>query len=371
MRIERFKIILLATSIFIFACSNPGEKKNKEKTIRQKLSSSEIYSKKVNASCTILTDIGQGSGFFIYNNIVATNYHVIENSTYASIILNNDSKQYNIIGFLAFDRINDVILLLVDYSNDNIFTIEEKIPDPGDKVCSISSPIGLTSTISDGIISGKRNFEGRTLIQITAPISYGSSGSPIINEFGDLVGMAVGGIEEGNNLNFCIPTTYITNLLNFKNSYPTDLNKLKINSVSKKESSQETTTKEKPGSINNSPNEKNQTTNIDFKNKYSICKNNAARNTMISWVKNKTLLDYQINFSSFEVYEYEHSFKRPGWADSKCLKYLVTFEGTNNEGTRYFEEAFNTYYEHTGSWSFKMDSKLSSNWNMKDNIRCD
>lgn len=362
-------ILLIITSIFIYSCNNQSSEKNKEETQKQKLTPNEIYSQKVNATCTILTDLGQGSGFFIDSNLVVTNYHVIANVKFAEVVLNNDSKKYNVIGTLAIDKINDLCLLLVDYNNKCIFNIERGIPNPGDHVFSISTPIGLTKTLSDGLISGKKNFDGRSLIQITVPISHGSSGCPIINEYGFVVGIAVGGIEEGNNLNFCIPTSYLLTLLEYKESYTTTLNtEPRQDEIVEQEKPK---TIQNPSSQNNGSSNTNSSSKISFKNKYFVCKNNAARSLMIAWAKNREMLDYQINSSSFEVYEYEHSFKRPGWADSKCIKYIVTFEATNNEGTRYMEEAFNQYFEHTDSFSWNLDKRLCSNWNMKDNIPCD
>ena len=72
----------------------------------------------------------------------------------------------------------------------------------GQKVIVIGNPTGLTGTVSDGIISALR--ENRSLIQITAPISPGSSGSPVIDENGDVIGVATLQSAEGQNLNFAI-----------------------------------------------------------------------------------------------------------------------------------------------------------------------
>lgn len=74
----------------------------------------------------------------------------------------------------------------------------------------------MPATISDGIISGLRDFKGIKLIQITAPISPGSSGFPVSNAKGVLVGISVLQIESGQNLNFAIPKANVELLMNFK-----------------------------------------------------------------------------------------------------------------------------------------------------------
>src|SRR4030042_5811718 len=72
--------------------------------------------------------------------------------------------------------------------------------------------MGLETTVSDGIISNVRGKRG--LIQITAPVSIGSSGSPVFNLKGEAIGIATFLIEGGQNLNFAIPVKYVANLLN-------------------------------------------------------------------------------------------------------------------------------------------------------------
>lgn len=86
----------------------------------------------------------------------------------------------------------------------------------GESVYVAGNPIGfLEGTFSDGIISGVREFwVGSKRIQITAPISKGSSGGPMLNRKGEVIGVAVSFITEGQNLNFAIPSNYLSELLN-------------------------------------------------------------------------------------------------------------------------------------------------------------
>jgi len=185
-----------------------------------------IYKNTVSSTVTIETDIGLGSGFFINENIIVTNYHVIEGASEAYCYTNNSSSKYKIEGYLAVDKLVDLILLKVSGLNRTALKIASGSPTPGQKIFVIGSPKGLPATISDGIISGLRDFEGKKLIQITAPISPGSSGGPVLNANGELIGVSVGQYAEGQNLNFAIPKSNLELLLKRKNSSTLPITKL-------------------------------------------------------------------------------------------------------------------------------------------------
>lgn len=222
---SRLTYSFLLLAILMVSCKKNEELKKRE----GKLSAKEIYSENVNNTVTVVTPSGLGSGFFVDTDLIITNYHVIKGDNKAEIILNNSAKKIPVLGYLSVDIINDIVLLKIDYKNETFLKLENKVPQTGEKVFAIGSPVGLNKTISEGIVSGIRSFETKNLLQITTPISHGSSGCPIINEYGKLVGVAVGGVEEANNIGFCIPTNYIKSLIDFKESYPKELTVLNIN----------------------------------------------------------------------------------------------------------------------------------------------
>lgn len=175
-----------------------------------------IYSKTVGSTVTIETNNGLGSGFFVTPNIIATNYHVIEGATEASCYVNNSTTKYKIEGYVAADQNVDLILLKVLNLSKPALSMATESVSPGQQVYVIGSPKGLPATISDGIVSGMRDFEGYKLIQMTAPISPGSSGGPVLNSKGQLIGISVMQLTEGQNLNFAIPKSYLELLMQFK-----------------------------------------------------------------------------------------------------------------------------------------------------------
>src|SRR5207245_8225354 len=86
--------------------------------------------------------------------------------------------------------------------------------DVGDRIFSLSTPLGLLqNTLSEGIVSGIRLADGYRYFQVSAPISHGSSGGPILNVSGEVIGITALTIEEGQNLNFAVPIDYAKGML--------------------------------------------------------------------------------------------------------------------------------------------------------------
>ena len=185
-----------------------------------------VYKKCVGSTVTIETDAGLGSGFFVGTNIIVTNYHVIEGATTAYCYLNNDKTKYKIKGYLAADRSVDLILLKVETLDKPALKFATGNVEPGLDLFVIGSPKGLPATISDGIVSGLRSFEGYKLIQMTAPISPGSSGGPVLNKSGELIGVSVSQLEDGQNINFAIPLSYVELLISYKKDDPISITNL-------------------------------------------------------------------------------------------------------------------------------------------------
>ena len=171
---------------------------------------SDLYEKYKNSVFMIYTSDGnqgfQGSGFFISNSGIAiSNYHVFEGTTIGlESIKTHDGREFKINRILKRDKDLDYIVFKVDLTNNyscRPIPISRKEAIIGEDVFAIGNPRGLESTLSKGIISGYR--EQKNIIQTTTEITHGSSGGPLINMLGQVIGITTSGLNEAN-LNFAI-----------------------------------------------------------------------------------------------------------------------------------------------------------------------
>lgn len=184
------------------------------------LAPSEIYSKCASAVFYISVydkdgrPLGQASGFFIDSNGTAvTNYHVIENA-YSARIKMTDGNIYNVLGVYSCDAINDLALIKVDGSGfPYLETGDANSISTGTTVYTIGNPLGLESSISQGIVSYFHREIGNTpYVQITAPISPGSSGGALLDASGKVIGVTTGGYTSGQSLNLAVPIDCLLSL---------------------------------------------------------------------------------------------------------------------------------------------------------------
>ncbi len=158
--------------------------------------------------------LARGSGFFVSSDKIITNRHVIEKSTRVEIHLINGNK-YTAKGVLAIDGEGDLALLQVDIPKEFAIplTLARNAPLQGESIVVIGNPFGLEGSVSNGIVSAVREIPGYgKIIQITAPISPGSSGSPVVNMLGQVVGVATLQAVEGQSLNFAVPSERVSQL---------------------------------------------------------------------------------------------------------------------------------------------------------------
>jgi len=161
------------------------------------------------------TPVGQGSGFFISDKgDLVTSKHVVEGAYSATAKLITGA-QYSIEGASAVDADRDVVKLRVKLRGKTTPFLEPAniLPLAGEDILVVGNPLGLESTVSKGIVSAIREIPtfGK-ILQISAPTSAGSSGSPVLNMKGQVIGVATSTLEEGQALNFAIPSEAILNL---------------------------------------------------------------------------------------------------------------------------------------------------------------
>ncbi len=188
---------------------------------------SEIYMRNQNAVVFIRTynyagdPIAQGSGFVVKpNGYVVTNYHVISDAHIIEARIGRRTLSTS--GAVLINKQHDVALIKFDADRLETVTIgTANGAIVGQEVIVIGNPEGLKNSVSEGILSGIRDFgSGGMLLQISAPISSGSSGGPVFNSRGEVIGVATSSLTDGQNLNFAVPIDLIKKALRRGNAPP-------------------------------------------------------------------------------------------------------------------------------------------------------
>lgn len=197
-------LLIIVLSMCLYILSNQD---NKIEKLSKSVLMLNIYNTKDELFAT-------GSGFVAFeNDVLVTNYHVIDKAYKIEAIDENDVV-YSLDKVIAFDKEKDLAIL--KFSNPTDLKVlklydSSKI-SKGDEVIAIGSPLGLKNTVSKGIVSSIREDKETSIIQITAPISSGSSGGALLTENGKVIGVTFAGIEDGQNLNLAIPSNEVISL---------------------------------------------------------------------------------------------------------------------------------------------------------------
>ena len=157
-----------------------------------------------------------GSGFYLRSGEVVTNLHVIRGAQRVEIhTLEGKGRTYPVNGALAIDEEGDLALLSVDMPAERSRPLDlaAGLPEEGESVFAIGNPLRLEGSVSDGIVSAVREVPdiGR-IIQITAPVSHGNSGSPLFNMRGQVIGIVTVKVTNGQNINLALGTPRIAAL---------------------------------------------------------------------------------------------------------------------------------------------------------------
>ncbi len=205
---------LVAGSNYCHACGQPVAELLLSKRPRQSgFSTQQLAQSALRARAFIRTSSGSGSGFFCApSGLVVTNYHVIASA--AEILVRvPGGREFPVEQVVAGDRHDDVAVLKVnipaDFQPQMLELGDSRQLQVGDRVLAVGNPVELEGTVSEGIVSAMRPEIGR--VQMTAPISRGSSGGPVLNSDGQVVGIAVASIggDGTQNLNLMVPAELI------------------------------------------------------------------------------------------------------------------------------------------------------------------
>ena len=157
--------------------------------------------------------LGTATGFFIQRDQLLTTRHALTEAGNVAILM-SDGKRVVVKRVLAEDIEGDLMILEVKLDQAvGSLAIATTVPRDGENVFVIGSPLGFELTTSEGIISGRSRLGGPIeMLMIDAAISRGSSGSPVMNMKGEVVGIAAAKIPDGESLNFAIPVSRLAHL---------------------------------------------------------------------------------------------------------------------------------------------------------------
>ena len=206
---SRFIIGIVLTAVLLgSACTRGGDRSPKPPTDLKGLVGSIQHAVVTVINYDVDGDITSiGSGFFISESgVLLTNLHVLEGAYHAEI-KTRDGNRYPVASVLAKNQVVDLIKVRIDLPAGRVSPVVATGAEAGiaDRIFVIGSPMGLEQTVSEGIISAVREIPGGAkVLQLTAPISQGSSGGPVLNHQGKVVGIVTFQATQGQNLNFAI-----------------------------------------------------------------------------------------------------------------------------------------------------------------------
>ena len=166
---------------------------------------SSIYNKSKDSIVLIVTydnngtPIGMGTGFYFRKNLIATNFHVVADA--ASFLIKNigNSQKFTAAKIKSYSEKLDIAIIEIQKPSKPLAIGKNEKNSIGDKIIVIGNPRGLEGSVSTGIISGIRPVGDYNIYQITAPISPGSSGGPVFNSNGEVLGIATFTIQKSQN----------------------------------------------------------------------------------------------------------------------------------------------------------------------------
>ncbi len=178
----------------------------------------------------VTTPRGLGSGFLITpDGYLITNYHVVARETKITVVVfiktdtGFEQKYFKKVKIIALNPFVDLALLKIEEADRNFkFACLGHIDQikTGDQVFAIGNPLGLTRTVSQGIVSTtNRDFEGRLYIQTTTDINPGNSGGPLFNLKGEVIGVTSMGYLFFGGLNFAIPVDVVQRFIENRDAF--------------------------------------------------------------------------------------------------------------------------------------------------------
>ncbi len=165
--------------------------------------------------------VGLGTGFIVKSDgLIATNLHVIAEARPISVKTATGEK-YPVEVVYASDRKLDLALIKINAKDLPTLPLgdSDEIPD-GQPIMAMGNPYGLSHSVVSGVVSGKREIEGREMLQLAIPIEIGNSGGPMLDMRGRVLGLLTMKAQYTANLGFAMPVNALKKLIEKPNPVP-------------------------------------------------------------------------------------------------------------------------------------------------------
>lgn len=173
---------------------------------------SAIVDDVLNSVVSIKTNLGQGSGVVIdRKGYIVTNVHVIKGASSIKAATYS-GKIYNVDVVAGYDEAADIAVLKVSADLDALEFGDSDEVKVGEKVIAAGNPAGLSFTVTEGIVSAFRTFDGIKYIQTDVPLNPGNSGGPLINAKAEIIGINNFKVGDSESLGFAISSNIVRSI---------------------------------------------------------------------------------------------------------------------------------------------------------------
>jgi len=190
---------------------------------RQQITPADIYERTHSSVVVVIVadanskPFGQGSGFVAAKDRIVTNHHVIQGAREALVVF-ADGTSEPVNGVVADSPAHDLAILAVKTGAHSPLKLgDEFVVRQGESVYALGAPRGLESSLTNGIVSGFRNLDEEFMIQTTAPIAPGSSGGPLFDSLGRVIGVTTSFFDNSPGIYFSIGVSDVKRLLRTPN----------------------------------------------------------------------------------------------------------------------------------------------------------
>ena len=209
----------LALAVLIAGCGRAAAQPapaSPAATAARAMTPAEIAAHGLPSIVTVRTGQSLGTGFVVRaDGWIATNLHVVIGGPRVKVTL-RDGRELEVVEVLAASPDHDLALVRIEATGLPTLALgDSDAMRPGDPVVAIGNPMGLEDTVSNGLVSARRQVDksGFEVLQVSAPIAPGSSGGPIFNDHGEVIGIATAVMRSGQNLAFGVPIRYLAPMI--------------------------------------------------------------------------------------------------------------------------------------------------------------